>query len=89
MHNKRTLQVILGFILVLAVAACDGLAGEPQIVQTLPPITTVPENLDAPVSLSRGAVIYAENCVRCHGSAGAGNGELVLSGDVQNVPDFT
>lgn len=89
MHNKRTLQIVISFVLILVVAACDGLAGEPEIVQTVQLATPIPETLDSPVSLSRGAAIYAENCVRCHGAGGAGDGELVLSGDVQNVSNFT
>ncbi len=90
MHNKQTLQRIIGFvILMLVVTACEGLAGEPEIVQTVQLATAIPETLDVPVSLNRGATIYAENCVRCHGIGGAGDGALVLSGDVQNVPDFT
>ncbi len=40
--------------------------------------------------LLQGALIYAENCTRCHGEAGQGDGELVLSGQLSNPPpDFT
>lgn len=71
----------------LLVSACSGLSNEPDIIRTLPP--PILERFEEPVSLQTGAAIYAENCVRCHGITGAGNGELVLSGALSNIPDFT
>jgi len=77
----------------LFLAACSGLAGEPPIVATIPPAFSAsptsglpPENPD----LLQGAQIYAENCTRCHGEAGRGDGQLVLSGQLDDPPlDFT
>lgn len=86
-------QTLLLIVLMLIVGACTGLAGEPEIVATIPVRATsmpsAPETFEHVVNLEQGALIYAENCVRCHGITGTGNGELVLSGQVQNVPDFT
>ncbi|MFN8376404.1 MAG: c-type cytochrome [Anaerolineae bacterium] len=73
-------------------SACSGLAGEPQIVSTLPPqptslpISTQPQQ--APDVLL-GAQVFAENCTRCHGVTGLGDGELVQSGQVTIIVDFS
>jgi mono/diheme cytochrome c family protein len=72
-------------------AACSGLAGEPEIVATLAP-RTAPTQVSLPASapdLTAGAQIFAANCTRCHGAGGAGDGELVLAGQVTNPGDFT
>lgn len=91
--QTNSLRSLFILIVLLVVSACTGLAGEPEIVSTLPVRATSlpaqPETLDEQVNLQTGAVIYAENCVRCHGITGAGDGEFVLNGQVQNVPDFT
>jgi mono/diheme cytochrome c family protein len=77
-------------LLISLVSACTGLAGEPDIVSTMAPRpTSVPETFDRVVNLDQGASIFAENCVRCHGITGAGDGELVLAGQIQDVPSFT
>jgi mono/diheme cytochrome c family protein len=34
-------------------------------------------------------MIFAQNCASCHGDTGAGDGALVGSGQITNVPDFT
>lgn len=93
MQVKWTIRALVFLIMVMASVGCTGLAGEPEIVSTLPVRATsrpaVPETFDSLVSLEQGALVFAENCVRCHGISGAGDGELVLSGQVQNVPNFT
>src|SRR5690242_4509938 len=69
----------------LLLAGCGGLAGEPRIVSTLPPSTAAPTEAPYPSSppdIAAGAQIFAENCTRCHGVGGAGDGELVKSGQV-------
>ena len=71
-------------ILFLA-AACGGLAGEPDIVATLPPATQAPHELaypPAPPDLANGAQIYAARCASCHGVNGDGQGELFTSGQL-------
>ncbi len=85
----------LALALILIVSACQGLAGEPEIIATLPPATVAPTlppdigyPLDAP-NLANGAQIFAANCTRCHGPSGAGDGEFVLNGQVENIPDLT
>ncbi len=87
-HPLRSAAFVL---LALLLAACGGLGGEPRIVATLPPPTPAPTEVGYPVeapNLVRGAALYAENCIRCHGITGAGDGELVLSGEVTNVASF-
>ncbi|MCX9076364.1 MAG: c-type cytochrome, partial [Candidatus Methanoperedens sp.] len=85
-------RAYLSLSALLFLAACSGLAGEPQIVATLP---SRPEVVDvglpsAPPDIVQGAQIYAENCIRCHGPGGQGNGELVLNGQIPTPPrDFT
>lgn len=77
-------------LLALLIVACSGLAGEPQIVATIPPEVVDIGLPPAPPDIIQGAQIYAENCTRCHGPAGQGNGELVLSGQITTPPrDFT
>ncbi len=78
-------------VFVLITAGCSGLAGEPSIVSTVPP-PTAPQPIALPQTapdLALGAQIYAQNCTRCHGVSGKGDGELVQSGQVAGVPDFT
>ncbi len=79
-------------ILLLLIGACSGLAGEPEIVATIRPTETRVPDIGYPLNvpdLTRGAQIYAQNCTRCHGLTGAGDGEFVLNGDITSIPDFT
>jgi len=78
----------------LVMAGCSGLAGEPSIIATMPPArsTTPPQPVSAPDTapdLALGAQVYAENCTRCHGTSGKGDGEMVQTGQVTGVVDFT
>lgn len=79
--------------ILLVLAACTGLAGEPPVVATLAPSPTAPppdasaSQLPAP-DLINGARIFAERCASCHGLDGAGQGELVRSGEVPAMPSF-
>lgn len=80
--------VVVGALLVLG--ACSGLAGEPEIVATLPPRVaiepTVPvESVDLDVP---GAAIFIENCAPCHGNVGRGDGPVVLAGSIQSIPNL-
>lgn len=88
MHRTVTAVLLVAAIILVG---CQGLAGEPRVVATLPPRPTT-----APVvtpqgtpDLALGARIYAENCTRCHGLTGKGDGEFVLSGQVTGVADLT
>ncbi len=76
-------------LLALMLVGCAGLAGEPEIIATFPPATVAPVSVIQPADLAAGARIYAENCTRCHGINGAGDGELALSGEVVNPGNFT
>lgn len=88
-------RLLVGFAVILLAAGCGAnLAGEPQIVATLPPMTPIPTSepgaaIPAAADLSVGQSLFAENCTACHGIAGQGDGELVASGEVSAPVDFT
>lgn len=91
MQDFSALRLCIIASIFLLVAACSGLSGEPQIVTTLVPPTPEPTDIGHPLNrpdAARGALIYADKCYRCHGERGRGDGELVASGQVQNVPSF-
>lgn len=91
MHLFRWICRPAPLLALALLAACSGLAGEPEIVATLAP-RTAPTQVSLPASapdLAAGAQIFAANCTRCHGAGGAGDGELVLTGQVTNPGDFT
>lgn len=84
------LPVFFGLVLLL-ISACSGLAGEPEVIATIPPATVPPQDAgfpQQPPDLANGAVLYAQNCTRCHGSTGTGDGPLVLSGEVPDPGSF-
>lgn len=77
--------------LLMLLAACSGLAGEPEIVATLPPRelpTAEPNWPQSTPDLANGAQIFAQRCASCHGPQGDGQGELVLSGEIPAMPSF-
>lgn len=89
-HPTILRRAILLVLTVLALTACDGLGGEPEIVATIPPPTASPVSIpQSPPDIALGAQIFALNCTSCHGVNGAGDGELVLSGEVMNPGNFT
>ena len=86
--------IILG-LLVALLSACGGLAGEVAIVATLTPeavaVAQTTEDKGYPASapnLTNGEMLFAENCVLCHGENGDGNGELVQKGQVPAMQSF-
>lgn len=79
-------------IIALLLAACGGLAGEPQVVATLPPPTSPPADVgfpETPPDLARGAQIFQQRCAECHGVGGRGDGELYARGEIGFPGDFT
>jgi mono/diheme cytochrome c family protein len=90
-NHRRLILVILA----LTLTACGGLAGEPRIVATFPPVTPAPVEVGypaAPPDIKLGAQIFAERCTRCHGLGGRGDGELIgdSEGQISQRPrDFT
>ncbi len=87
-HASRWLALIL-----LLTTACSGLAGEPDIIATRPrPTNAPPPQITTPQQapdVAVGAAIFAEECTRCHGIGGAGDGELVRTGQVIPPKAFT
>lgn len=79
-------------ILVLAIvlSGCTGLGGEPRIVATLvmPTVTPEPRPPSTAPDVAVGAQIFAARCVSCHGINGAGDGELVLAGQIGAMSSF-
>ena len=90
--TARRLAVVLplAFVWLVFAAGCTGLSGEPKVVTTLRPAPTTPPLVDASGDpLSLGAQIFAARCTSCHGIGGRGDGDLVRTGQIANVPDFT
>lgn len=90
--SRFTVTVIFCILLCAALSACGGLGGEPDIVATAPPATRPAQEISFPSSapdLREGASIFAANCTACHGLTGAGDGEQVLSGEVNSPGNFT
>ena len=74
----------------LIMSACSGLSSEPEIDHIIPPVPTQAlANFEQVADINLGAQIFSENCVQCHGSGGAGDGQLVQSGQVSMIADFT
>lgn len=75
MSLRRIFPLVL---LALALAACEGLAGEPRVVATLPPQvsseTTNVQNDTAQV-MARGGEVWTNNCAECHGQTGEGTAQ--------------
>ena len=77
----------------IALGACSGLGGEPEIVATVPP--RLAPTTEATVSaawqpdISNGARIFQERCTECHGDSGDGLGALVAAGSVERPLDMT
>ena len=80
-------------LIVLTLASCGGLGGEPDIVATVPAAETAQgatiATSDWQPDIENGARIFAERCVECHGVAGDGRGALVLAGSVERPLDMT
>jgi mono/diheme cytochrome c family protein len=88
---QRGILPLMSLALVV-ISACTGLSGEPEIVSTLRPRPTIASfTLDAEQrNIENGAVIYAQNCTRCHGITGKGDGELAITGQLPvTLIDFT
>ncbi|MDX2141159.1 MAG: c-type cytochrome [Chloroflexota bacterium] len=89
-HARLRLAALLAS-LILVTTACTGLGGEPVIVATLPPPTPTLAERGHPAvapNIAAGAQLYALNCTDCHGITGAGDGQLVQSGQVMNAKNF-
>ena len=80
-------------LLALALAACSGLGGEPEIAATAPPPgakAMVPDTDSGwKPDIRQGAAIFAERCVECHGASGDGRGNLVAAGSIERPLDMT
>ena len=96
LFSSKRLRTVGVLAALLVVGACSGLAGEPQIVATIPALPTAAPT-QAPVipvsapDLALGQQIYAARCTRCHGIGGKGDGPLVGTG-AEQIPaprDFT
>ncbi len=88
--STNAAKLLWTLVLALVLAGCTGLAGEPRIVATLvmPTATAEPRPPSTAPDVAVGAQIFAARCVSCHGANGAGNGELVLAGQVGAMSSF-
>jgi len=78
-------------LLLVALAACSGLGGEPAIVSTVPPQPTIVPELgfpEQPPDIASGAALFAARCAECHGPRGAGDGARVQTGQITRIPNF-
>ncbi|MYD10826.1 MAG: cytochrome c [Chloroflexi bacterium] len=73
----------------IALGACSGLGGEPEIAATAPPATEIAAVGDWRPDIDAGARIFRERCSECHGIRGDGWGELVRAGSVERPLDMT
>lgn len=89
--KSNFLLVLCGLVMLVVFAGCGGLGGEPRIIATFPPPTSIPVETSIPSSppdIALGAQIYAQRCTECHGEDGSGNGTLVQSGQVPYPGNF-
>ena len=86
-------RAALTLLTALALGACSGLSGEPQIMATVAPrqsVESVATTVDVwQPDIVNGARIYAERCTECHGINGNGRGELVQARSVEQPLDMT
>lgn len=87
---RLRVRLLLGAVAIFVVAACTDLAGGGEIVATLPPAAPTEEIILPPTNpdLANGRHIFAEHCTECHAADGSGQGDLVLSGEVPEMPSF-
>jgi len=72
-----------------ALSACDGLAGEPLVVATLPPVVQRSTPAAQPAALTGPAApLWAQNCAPCHGASGLGDGPVMETGQIASIPNF-
>ena len=85
------MRILVIALLAIALTACAGLGGEPEIIATVaPPVAAAAPLASAwQPNLEKGAAIFAERCVDCHGPTGDGFGQLVVSGSVSRPLDMT
>ncbi|MDZ4767204.1 MAG: c-type cytochrome [Chloroflexota bacterium] len=90
-QRKNIVLSFSAFLCIFIVSGCSGLGGEPRIVATIPPptATTQPRPPSLQPDIAIGAGIFAARCATCHGGGGAGDGELVASGQVPVMASFT
>jgi mono/diheme cytochrome c family protein len=88
--TKRSARWLVCGALLLALAACSGLAGEPEVVATIPlPTPTVePDPPAAMPDVALGAVVFADRCIACHGERGAADGALVRTQQLPAMRSF-
>ena len=85
----KALRVIGTLAAALALGACSGLGGEPEIVATVEaPSADWTALVDWQPDLGSGERIFQERCTECHGDSGDGLGELVTAGSVERPPDM-
>lgn len=86
MLNQRWRTRFAPLFILFLIAACSGLSGEPEIVATISVDTSSSQATQA--NITNGAALFAEHCTDCHGISGDSQGELVLTGEVPEMPSF-
>lgn len=85
-------RTIVALFILTLLAACSDLAGDVEIVATLPSSQPIDAE-DAPLpaaapDVANGQRLYQRHCTECHGVTGNGQGALVQSGEVPPMPSF-
>ena len=83
-----SLRIVWSLAAAIALGACSGLGGEPEIAATAPPATEATAVGDWRPDIDAGARIFRERCSECHGVKGDGWGELVRAGSVERPLDM-
>jgi len=96
MSIQHLWRILPPALLMIFLAACSGLAGEVEIVQTVTPrsaaapsdpVTAITPPEKAP-DILRGQQIFEQSCASCHGENGSGHGELVEKEQVPQMASF-
>lgn len=94
---KRTSWLRILVVLPLAavaLSACDGLAGEPVVVATVPArqVSNSTTYSQAQIANTLGtgetAQSFLQNCAPCHGQTGVGDGPVMATGQIASIPNF-
>jgi len=77
MRAKAALALlVLGLLTVLLETGCVSYGDKPAVLENATPSDGLPVNPEPGdlTSATRGGMLFAQNCARCHGSGGRGDG---------------
>ncbi len=85
----RAKQILILALLVMLLAACQGLGGEPQIIATIPPGSNSAASEEQMIAetMLLGGETWAANCAECHGKLGEGTEKGAPLPDLTELTD--